>query len=161
MKLTRARTYFGFILLAALLGTSAAARANDTCSNAKAAGEWGFTLTGTLLLPSGPVPGVAVGTLSVDELGNITGAESRNVGGGFAKETITGSWTVNSDCTASMRVNIYESGLLARTSVLDLVFVKNSTNARGVQESLALPDGTSVPVVITVEASKLFNQGGE
>jgi hypothetical protein len=161
MKLNGVRAFFGFILLAAQLGTSTTASANETCSNARAAGEWGFTLAGTLLLPSGPVLGAAVGTLTVDELGNIAGAESRNVGGGFAKETITGSWTVNPDCTASMTVNIYESGVLVRTSVLDLVFVNNSSHVRGVQQSLALPDGTPVPVVITVEGDKLFTGNGD
>src|ERR1700680_3472216 len=80
-------------------------QAAEHCSNAKAAGKWGFTLRGTLILPTGPVPGAAVGRLSVDEDGNISGTEARNVGGGFANETITGSWSVNSDCTGTVTVN--------------------------------------------------------
>lgn len=139
------------------IGLTSAAKA-EPCSNAKAAGKWGFTLTGTLILPTGPVPGAAIGRLSVDSAGNILGTEARNVGGGFANETITGSWTVNSDCTATVTVNIYESGVLVRTSVLAAVLVDNSRKLRAVQESLALPDGTAIPVVITLEANKLFRE---
>lgn len=86
---------------------------------------------------------------------------TRNVGGGFANETLTGSWTVNSDCTATLTVYIYESGVLVRTSVLAGVFVDNSSKIRAVQESLALPDGTTIPVVITVEGIRLFPKNGD
>lgn len=157
MKRNLVRTTLAMISVATLyLGLVPAAQAAETCSNAKAAGNWGFTLAGTLILPTGPVPGAAVGRLSVDAVGNISGGEARNVGGGFANETLTGSWTVNSDCTATMTVNIYEAGVLVRTSVLALVLVDDSRKVRGVQESLALPDGTAIPVVITVEANRLF-----
>jgi hypothetical protein len=82
------------------------------------------------------------------------------VGGGFANETITGSWMVNSDCTATLTANIYESGVLVRISVLAVVFVDNSSKIRAVQESLTLPDGTAIPVLITFEADKLFRENG-
>jgi hypothetical protein len=137
-----------------------AVHAAETCSNTKAAGDWGFTLNGTLILPTGPVPGAASGRVSADAAGNISGTEARNVGGGFAGETITGSWTVNSDCTSTVNVNIYESGVLVRTSVLAAVFVRNSSKIRAVQESLTLPDSTPIPVVITFEADKLFREDG-
>jgi hypothetical protein len=137
-----------------------AVHAAETCSNTKAAGDWGFTLNGTLILPTGPVPGAASGRVSADAAGNISGTEARNVGGGFANETITGSWTVNSDCTATLTANIYESGVLVRISVLAVVFVDNSSKIRAVQESLTLPDGTAIPVVITFEADKLFRENG-
>jgi len=162
MKRNIARTALAILSVATLyLGLVPTAQAAATCSNAKAAGNWGFTLAGTLILPTGPVPGAAVGKLSIDAAGNISGGEARNVGGGFANETLTGSWTVNSDCTATMTVNIYESGVLTRTSVLALVFVDDSSKIRGVQESLTLPDGTAIPVVITVEANRLFREHGE
>jgi hypothetical protein len=143
------------------MGLASAAQAADHCSNAKAAGNWGLTLTGTLILPTGPVPGAAVGRLSVDEAGNISGTEARNVGGGFANETVTGSWTVNPDCTATVTVNIYESGTLVRTSVLAAVFVDRLSKIRAVQESLTLPDGNNVPAVITVDGNKLFRENGD
>src|ERR1700686_2235755 len=127
MKHTIVRTTLLMITLATVCaGMAPVAQATEHCSNAKAAGNWGFTLAGTLILPTGPVPGAAVGRLSVDKDGNISGTESRNVGGGFANETITGSWAVNSDCTATVTANIYESEVLVRTSVLAAVFVVDS-----------------------------------
>jgi hypothetical protein len=145
-------------LLSAIVALSAppAARANDRCSTAKAAGDWGLTLTGTLLLPTGPVPAAAVARGTFDAEGNIVSAtESRNVGGGFANETLTGSWTVNSDCTGTASVKAFENGQLVRTSVLAIVFVDNMREVRMVQDSLVFPDGTNVPAVITVSAKRV------
>ena len=159
-KIVRA-TLLMISMVAVCVAVVPAAQAADHCSNAKAAGNWGLTLTGTLLLPTGPVPGAAVGRVRIDADGNVSGTEARNVGGGFANETLTGSLTVNSDCTATLTVNIYESGVLVRTSVLAAVFVDDSNKVRMVQESLTLPDGTIIPVVITVEGMRLFPEEGD
>ena len=159
MKRNIARTTLLIAVAALCLSLAPAAQAAQKCSLAKAAGTWGFTLTGTLFVPN-PVPGAAVGRFSADAAGNISGTEARNVGGGFAYETIIGSWTVNSDCTANVTVNIYESGVLVRTSVLAAVFVDNSSKLRAVQESLTLPDGTNIPIVITLDGNKLFPDDG-
>ena len=161
MKRNIARSTLLISVAALCLGVVPAVQAADHCSNAKAAGTWGLTLTGTLLLPTGPVPGAAVGRVRIDADGNVSGTEARNVGGGFANETLTGSLTVNSDCTATLTVNIYESGVLVRTSVLAAVFVDDSNKVRMVQESLTLPDGTTIPVVITVEGIRLFPEEGD
>ena len=149
------------ITLVALLMSFSPAAVASNCSTATVAGSWGGTLTGTLLLPSGPVPGAAVATLNVDSAGNITGNEARNVGGGFANETIIGSWTVNPDCTGVLTANVYESGVLVRTVVLSLVFDQNSTEVRMLQQSLTLPNGTTIPVVVTVQGKKMFSNGGD
>ena len=130
------------------------------CSTETAAGNWGVTLSGTLILPTGPVPAAGVARGSFDAQGNVTpgATEARNVGGGFANETLTGSWTVNADCTGTLTIRAYESGALVRTSVLSIVFVDNLNKVLMVQESLTLPDGTVVPAVITAEAKRIFPQ---
>lgn len=152
-----ARTTLLISVATLYLGLVPGVQAADICSNATVAGKWGFTLSGTLLFPAptGPVLGAAVARAIVDAAGNISGTEARNVGGGFANETITGSWSVNSDCTATVTANIYESGILVRTSVLAGVFVDHSSKILAVQESLTLPDGTTIPIVITLEGNKL------
>ena len=128
------------------------------CSTGTAAGNWGFTLTGTAIFPSPngqvPVPVAAIGRIAADDNGSLIGTEARSVGGGYADETATGTWTVNPDCTGTLQVNLYESGQLARTSVTTIVFDDNSKEFRMVQKSLALPDGTEVPVIITLEGRK-------
>ena len=160
MKPIIARTTLLTVVAVLCLSFAPAVYAAPTCSNAKAAGTWEFSLDGTLFVPS-PLPGAAAGRVSIDSAGKISGTEARNVGGGFAYETITGSLTVNSDCTGSFTVNIYESGVLVRTSVVALVFFDNSNKIRGVQQSLTLPDGTPIPVVISLEANRLFPEDGD
>ena len=54
-----------------------------------------------LILPSGPAPVAAVGLVTFELNGNVTGSQDRSVGGAFAHETITGTFTVNRDCTSS------------------------------------------------------------
>jgi len=155
MKLNMARILFGFIFLATLLGTPGAAHARS-CSLTGTAGNYGFTLTGVVILGTGPVPIAAVGRAALDATGNVSGTESRSVGGGFADETFTGTYAVNPDCTGTTTLNFYESGQLVRTSVLSLVFDNDERELRMVQKSLELPNGAFLPVVITVEARRIF-----
>jgi hypothetical protein len=122
---------------------------------ATVAGSWAATLTGTIILPTGAVPAAAVLRFNIDAMGNSSGTEARNVGGGFANETLKGTATVKPNCTGTATVQFFESGVLVRTSVVALVFDNLSTHVRMVQKSLTLPDGTKVPVVITLEGEKL------
>jgi len=155
MKPSQVRFSMGLFLLATFVGGVPAARAHS-CSTQKAAGDYGFTLTGVILTPSGSAPAAAVGRASLDVSGHVTGTEARSVAGGYADETFTGTLTVNSDCTGSMTLNFYDAGTLVRTSVLSVVFVDNQRELRMVQKSFTLPNGVSVPVVITAEAKRTF-----
>jgi len=142
----------------ALLSRTSSAQAGQ-CSLAGSAGNFGFTLTGTILLPTGAVPIAAVGRATIDAAGNVSGTESRSVGGSFADETFAGTLTVNPDCTGTLTVKFYESGQLVRTSVVSTVAVDNQREVLGVQKSLVLPSGASLPVVITLDAKKTFSTG--
>ena len=124
------------------------------CSLAEAAGKYGFTLNGVVILPTGAVPIAAIGRATIDSRGNVTGVESRSVGGSYADETLQGTLTVDSNCTGSLTASFYEAGVLVRTSVLSIVFDDNQREIRMVQKSLQLPDGSFLPVVITVEGRK-------
>jgi len=125
------------------------------------AGNYGFTLTGVVILPTGAVPIAAVGRATVDADGGVSGTESRTVGDGFAEETLAGTFVVNPDCTGTITLKFYESGQLVRTSTLATVTDDDSKEIRMVQKSLVLPNGASVPVVITVEARKIFSRDQE
>lgn len=126
----------------------------ENCSTATVAGKWAATLTGTLILPSGPVPAAAVIGGTADAEGNIKGTEARNIGGSYADETFNGIWTVNPDCTGEITASFYEGGQLVRVVVDTIVFDQNSKEVRMVQKSLTLPDGTQLPVVLTCEGRK-------
>ena len=130
------------------------------CSLATVAGNYGFTINGLLILPSGPVPIGAIGRAAVDTEGKVSGTEARNVGGIFANETLTGTVAVNADCTATETLQFFESGQLVRTIVLSAVVDDNSNEVRFVQQSLTLPDGTNIPVVVTAVARKISPSSG-
>ena len=148
-------TLAAIALATTLLGTVPSALAQQ-CSLAGAAGAYGFTGTGTLLLATGAVPIAAAGRLNLRVDGTLSGTEARSVGGDFANETLTGTWTVNANCRATVTAKVFVSGALVRTSVLSGVFDDNMREGRDVQKSLTLPDGTNVPVVITFEARRIF-----
>jgi hypothetical protein len=97
----------------------------------------------------------SAGRYSQDSSGNVSGKEVFNLAGTASNQTIKGMFTVRADCTAEFRANIYQNGQLVRTSVIDGVFVKNSTEVRAVFRSVVLPGGTNLPVVITIEGKKL------
>lgn len=126
------------------------------CSLGGAAGAYGFTGTGTLLLPTGAVQIAAAGRINLHADGTLAGTEARSVGGDFANETLIGTWTVNASCKFTSTIKVFVSGALVRTSVLVGVLEENMTEAHDVQKSLTLPDGTNVPVVITFEAKRIF-----
>lgn len=131
------------------------------CSLSSVAGNYGFTLTGTLVLPTGEVPVAGVGLATIGRDGTFSGTESRSIGGGIAQETLGGTLAVNSDCTGELTAPVYESGQLVRTSVFSVVFDDDARELRAIQTSLVLPDGTSLPNVITVDARKVRTSGDE
>jgi len=154
MKRAFQSVLYGAILLVASAGMTPTSHAGQ-CSFGSSAGGYGFTLSGVVILPTGAVPIAAVGRANLDAAGNVSGTESRSVGGGFADETFTGTYSVNADCTGTTTLRFYESGQLVRTSILSIVFDNNSREIRMVQKSLQLPNGAFLPVVITVEARRI------
>jgi len=130
---------------------------DNGCSTARAAGEWGYLYTGTLILPTGAAPVAAVGRYTADKQGNISGTQTRTIAPGEAShEVIKETVTVNSDCTGSATISVYsQSGTLLRTGVLAAVFLNNQREIRYLFESLVLPNGTSIRVVITADAKRL------
>jgi hypothetical protein len=157
-ELTMNRTtvrVFTVALFALLFAVAMPTAFGQTCSTAKAAGTYGFKLAGSLLPPTGPVLGAGVGRVTADAEGNLAGGEARNVGGGFATETILGTWTVNSDCTGTATFNVYQSGTLVRQTSFSLVFVDGMRGGYAVEQTLVLPDGTNLPAVITVDLTKI------
>lgn len=160
MNLKMARMTFGIIFIVTLVSLIPAAQAhNQSCSQAGVAGNWGYTYIGTIVLPTGAIPAAAVGSFSLDAQGNISGTQTRSVAGSIAEETIKGTGTVNHDCTASYTVEVYDgAGNLLRTAVLAGVFVDQERELRAIFASLVLPNGASLPPVITINAKKTFHE---
>jgi len=155
MKRNIARIVLMTVSVAILSMSMAPQVSAQLCSATTVAGSWAATLTGTIILPTGAVPAAAVLRFHVDAAGNVSGSEARNVGGDFVNETLKGTLIVHPNCTGTATADIFQSGVLTRTVVLAIVFDDNSTQLRMVQKSLTLPDGTNIPVVVTVEGKKL------
>ena len=151
MKSIKVLTILGLFLL------SVAPSLHAACSAATAAGAYGFTTAGTLILPGGPAPVAAVGLITFQLNGDVSGSQDRSVGGVFAHETITGSLTVNRDCTVLLSANVYDSnGQLVRTSTIDGVLVNNGKEIRAIFESVvAQPSGAVLPAILTIEAVRI------
>ena len=125
------------------------------CSTAKGAGSYAFTLSGSLVLPTGPVPIAAVGRADLKADGTVSGTEARNVGGQYADETFTGTFSINADCTGTTTINFYEQGQLVRISVLSTIQDDDNNEIRMVQKSLTLPNGEALPAILTVDARRI------
>jgi len=151
------------IFLATLLLTLAAVASAQThpactCSVAKLAGEWAYTMTGTVITPNGPVPVMAISRSTIDAEGNVSSKQTSSTGGVISEwNTVKGTVTVNSDCTGTKTVMVYDSnGNLLRTVTEDLVIDDHAREIRAIVTSLVLPNGTSVPTIITITERKLF-----
>jgi hypothetical protein len=147
------RTEFLAILSLLLLGVPSL---HSACTSATLAGTFGFTTTGVLILPSGAVPVGAVDLITFDRNGSASGNQDRSVGGAFVHETLSGTFTINSNCTVNLIASVYDSnGTLVRTSTIDGVPVNNGKQIRAIFQSVTLPDGTSLPSVLTTEGNRL------
>ena len=144
------------ILVLCLISLPAASQ----CSRGSVAGHWAYTYSGSILTAAGALPAAAVGHFRQDDAGNVSGAQVRSVAGDSANEDISGKVAVHQDCTATATINVYVSGVLQRTAALSLVYDDNSNHARMIFQSLTLPDGTNVPVVLTIDGNRVVSANG-
>lgn len=142
-------------MVVAALGVSVAASAQvaPACSLARAAGNYGFTDSGTVVNVG---PRTAVGTFTLDAAGNLlNGVATSSLNGSVANETFSGTYTVNPDCTGSISVEIFASGTEIFAVTLNTAFDDNMKQIRGIFTSVVEPDGTSLSTVINIDARKM------
>jgi len=139
------RTALGLFLFSTLLGIGPTAYARS-CKLSGVAGTYGYTTSGTI-----PTIGAvaAVGHVTLDASGNLTGAQTASFNGAIVPETLSGTYTVNSDCTGSATVNVYHSGVLARTTNIDVVFDNKQRELRAIF--------LTASTVLTVSGKKTFH----
>ena len=161
---TVAKTFTMAAVIALALGMSATAKADDKgCSNATLRGTYAYTSTGSITTPpdlAGPI--AEVGTQTFDGKGATTASATLSSNGTILQLAITGTYTVNPDCTATATINVYQSGTLVRITTLNVVYVNNVQDAHAIFTSLVLqPSGTALPTVITVDLKRLFPRHGD
>lgn len=150
--------YAGLVLaticLASLLPLQAQAA---QCSQGTVAGNWAYTYTGTVFVPS-PLPVAAVGHANLDSRGNVTGSQTHTLAGQTEVEDISGTYTVNKDCTGSMTINVSQNGQLLRTATVNVAYDSDVNHARMIFTSLTLGDGSVLPAVITADVNRVFSR---
>jgi hypothetical protein len=141
------------VLVIALTATRSEA---SSCSQAALAGKWTYTYTGTVFTANGAFPLASVGPFYQNPSGNLQGAQTRSVAGSSGVEDISGTITVNpDDCSATGTINAIVGGQVQRTAVLALALDQDGNHVRAIFQSLTLPDGTNLPVVITIDGDRV------
>ena len=137
-----------------IVSTASTAQAEDpVCSLAKAAGSYAVSDSGTVI---GVGPRAAVAMVKLDAAGNIKGPVTANLNGGVTNTMISGTYTVNPDCTGTMAFGEFDkSGNLQLTVTLAVVWDDNLRVFHFLFTSAVLADGTSVPIVINGDATKV------
>ena len=103
--------------------TSSVVHANEgPCSVASLKGTYGWQGEGTILaqldsLPSPPAVFGQVGIVTFDGKGNFSASSTQNFGGAAVPATETGTYEVNSDCTAAWTVQT-SLGLVVHDAVV-------------------------------------------
>ena len=115
--LTGSTIALGLAIFGAIAPT---ANADDKgCSNASLQGTYAYTSTGTITAPpeiAGPI--AEVGTQYFDGKGNTTATATISSSGQIQALTITGTYTVNPDCTATAALQVSPFGI-----TVDVLFV--------------------------------------
>jgi hypothetical protein len=147
-----------FIATLALTTVPAVQAVTHKCSLVTVAGTYGLTTNGSI--PAiGPVS--AVGLVTIDKSGNLSGSQTRSLNGAIADETFTGTATVNPDCTGTDVIQVFQDGVLVRTSTLNLVYDDNGHSARAIFTSIVLPNGAQLPSILTIDARRVFVGDGQ
>src|SRR5258708_28622725 len=156
MNRTITRTLLGTIFAIGLIASMAtpAYAGGPPCSLARAAGNWAFTDSGTVV---GIGPRTAVGTLTLDAAGNLSnGVATSSLNGAIANETFSGTYKVNPDCTGTASDDIFASGIELFAVTFNVPFDHNMQNMRGICTSVVEPNGTSLSTVVALDPTKLY-----
>jgi hypothetical protein len=158
------RTLVLLVLIAAMaatlnVGPVPAARAwgSPGCLLANVAGAYGFSYSGVGILPTRQIPVGAVGKYHTDAAGNFVGDEINSLAGAAAYQTLLGKLTVSPDCSGTLIAKVYQGGALVRTSYVHIQYENNTNDALITFQKLMLPNGSSLPVVITGSGKRLFS----
>jgi len=96
-----------FCFVTAILALAAARPASAACTNATLNGVWGFQV------------GTAVGLLTADGQGSLTGSQTVNQNGTILTQTFSGVYSVAKNCTGSVTFNVTGGGSGTANFVFD------------------------------------------
>jgi len=140
MKHTNTAGIFKVAAIAALvLGMVPMAKAEvKGCNNATLKGTFAYTMTGFLTTPSLAGPFAEVGVQNFDGKGATTATATLSQNGNIYQVTITGKYTLNSDCTGTFTLQVAPFG------ITNLVYFVLDRGGNGFQSIETNPGGASV-----------------
>jgi hypothetical protein len=125
MKLNLA---LGIAVVAGVFAQSASAQ-SPFCSDRSLNGSYGYTVTGSITSPFGPLvagPFGAVGRLVFDGQGHVKTVRTLSDNGGvLANDSGSGTYVVNSDCTGSFSISV---GPTNNVTILNLNLIIDDTD---------------------------------
>jgi hypothetical protein len=92
------------ITLAAICFFPVSANAASSCSNKSLSGSFGYTFTGQTVSGNNPGPHAAVGVLTANGQGGLTGFETKSIVGTISNVTFAGSYSIQSNCTGTAAI---------------------------------------------------------
>ena len=135
-----------------LTSTALVQRADAACSYARTAGTYGFSDSGTII---GLGARAAAGILTFDASGNVQGPVTASLNGVVSQTTLSGSYTVNGDCSGSASfAELDQSGNVILTATVNIFWDNNVRDARFIFTSVVLANGTALSTVINGSATK-------
>ncbi len=133
---------FLFSAVSSLVNAQTVLGTASSCTNANVIGSYGYTDSGWVFTSSGEFPFADSGTLTFDGKGNLTGSSTYSLAGQPQARTLTGTYSVNPDCTgiSTMTDNLQNS------MDVNLVLVNNGQSIQLAQTD----NGTSVAGTATL-----------
>jgi len=128
------------------------------CSFAGAAGNYGFSDSGTIV---GVGPRAAVGSLSFNAAGQISGQVTASLNGGISQATLSGTYAVNPDCSGTTTfTELDQNGSPVLTATVAIAWDDNMREARFLFTSVVLANGTPLATAINGAARKMVLKSG-
>lgn len=146
------------VVVVLVLGLAGAAGAQGrACSSATIRGAWGYTETGSVIAPTGAVvTAAAVGRYEFDNAGNFEGEQHSSANGVVGLDTKVGIYTINPDCTGTLKLAAFRDGVKQRLSEWAFVIDGDGQEMRAILTVMTFPNGTPLSPIMTMTATKVF-----
>lgn len=149
------RTWLATVFaLSSILSVAAPALASGPCSPDRAAGVWSFSDMGTIV---GLGSRVAVGVFTFDSAGNVSSPlTTSGLNGNIARESFSGTYAVNPDCTVAVTITAYDKTTGAELFMIEAegAFDDNMNHMRAIFTNIVTPTGVHLASVIGLDARK-------
>ena len=132
MSITRAKHVALLFLLpavSAVVHAQTVIGSATNCTNANITGTYGYTFSGWIFTSTGQFPFADSGSLAFDGKGGLTGSDTYSYDGQIQPRTLTGTYTISTDCTGTATL----SDNLGNSAHLNLVVVDNGQSIQFAQ----------------------------